>query len=73
MSGKVMVYIHLMNIWKEVNSMYANLRKEILDKEGKVVFRKTFSLDMETTTEDLLKYFTDQGYVVDGYTDKRIY
>lgn len=53
--------------------MYANLRKEILDEQGKVVFRKTFSLDMETTTEDLLKYFTDQGYVVDDYTDKRIY
>lgn len=53
--------------------MYANLRKEILDEQGKVVFRKTFSLDMETTSEDLLKYFTDQGYVVDGYTDRRIY
>ena len=53
--------------------MYANLRKEILDEEGKVVFRNTFSMDMETTTPELIEYFLNQGYVVDSYTTKRIY
>ena len=53
--------------------MYANLRKEILDNQGKVIFRKTFSLDMETTSEELINYFTKQGYVIDGYTAERIY
>lgn len=53
--------------------MYANLRKEILDEEGKVVFRNTFSMDMETTTPELIEYFEKQGYVVDSYTTERIY
>lgn len=53
--------------------MYANLRKEILDEEGKVVFRNTFSMDMDTTTPELIEYFSNQGYVVDSYTTKRIY
>lgn len=55
--------------------MYANLRKEVLDDEKKVVFRNTFSIDMETSPEPekLIEYFKNQGYVVDSQTDKRIY
>lgn len=55
--------------------MYANLRKEVLDDEKKVVFRDTFSIDMETSPEpeELVEYFKKQGYVVDGYTTERIY
>jgi len=53
--------------------MYANLRKEILDEEDKVVFRDTFSMDMETTTPELMEYFHNEGYEVDSYTKERIY
>ena len=55
--------------------MYANLRKEVLDDEKKVIFRNTFSIDMETSPEPekLVEYFEKQGYVVDSRTAERIY
>lgn len=55
--------------------MYANLRKEVLDEDGKVVFRDTFSLNLETTSPELLEYWTseEKGYCVDNYTENRMY
>ena len=59
--------------------MYANLRKEVLDAEGKVTFRKTFSIDMETpgmeksATDNVIQHFIKQGYVVDSCTKERLY
>lgn len=52
--------------------MYANFKKEILDEQGKVVFRNSFSLNMETTSNEVVEYFVEQGYEVTE-TDKRIY
>lgn len=52
--------------------MYANFHKEILDEQGKVVFRNSFSLNLETTSEEVVKYFIEQGYEVTR-TDKKIY
>lgn len=52
--------------------MYANFKKEILDEQGNVVFRNSFSLNMETTSDEVVEYFVEQGYEVTK-TDKRIY
>jgi hypothetical protein len=52
--------------------MYANLLKEIIDDEGKVVFRDSFSLTMETTPEEVIEMYKKQGYTVE-YSTTRIY
>lgn len=51
--------------------MFVNMLKEVLDNEGKVTFRNSFSLDLSTTSADLIGYFVNQGYSIVDYSDTR--
>ncbi len=51
--------------------MFVNLRKEVLDKEGKVVFRNAISLTLSTTTPEVIDYFVKQGYSIIDYSAER--
>ena len=51
--------------------MYVNMAKEIVDNEGKVIERKAISFDLETTTPELIGYFTKKGYVIIDYSEER--
>ena len=51
--------------------MFVNMLKEVLDNEGKVTFRNSFSLDLSTTSTDLIEYFVKQGYSIIDYSTER--
>ena len=52
--------------------MYVNIKKEEFDKDGKVVFYKAISLDLETTSEDVLNYFINRkGWEIIDYSMER--